>query len=302
MLKLKELTLLLNCRRLLKAVGCPHWSSPIRPPSAISTFVPPSAISRKRNPNSFSSARVRNLSRCFVKRSAVLFFEVRDAIVVRVVDGRRVTVHRSGLVELLGLISCERTGLSHIARFNGIRAEVLLTRAFGSGGARQEMWTGTWSRSDRQGTARKTDENMRMERVRWRDMTCALQTPLSHASARGLYATQGKCVRKMCVRHGVCVHLSVAHTVLATTWVRNPESKKKIIRLRHSMSILISPTRTLSTNLLSTDHHECMLLGFPRHAFLRDLQNLLDYTLGFPRHAEQNTIRIFHFLSSQVHT
>ena len=34
------------------------------------------------------------------------------------------------------------------------------------------------------------------------------------------------------------------------------------------MSILISPTRTWSTNLLSTDHHEWMHLGFPRHALL----------------------------------
>ena len=30
---------------------------------------------------------------------------------------------------------------------------------------------------------------------------------LSHACTRCLYATQGKCVRKMCVRRGVCVQL-----------------------------------------------------------------------------------------------
>ena len=64
-LSLKELTPLLNCRRLLKAVSCHHRSFP---------FVPSSAISRKRNPNFFASARVRNPSRCSVKRSAVLFF------------------------------------------------------------------------------------------------------------------------------------------------------------------------------------------------------------------------------------
>ena len=56
---------LLNNRRLLKAVSCHHWSFP---------FVPPSAIPRKRNPNFSASARVRNPSRCLVKRSAVLFF------------------------------------------------------------------------------------------------------------------------------------------------------------------------------------------------------------------------------------
>ena len=74
MLKLKELTPLLNCRRSLKAVICHHQSFPFVPLSAITTFVPPSAISRKRSPNFFAKALVRILSRCFVKRSAVLFF------------------------------------------------------------------------------------------------------------------------------------------------------------------------------------------------------------------------------------
>ena len=37
---------------------------------------------------------------------ACRFREVRDAIVVRIVTGRRVTVYRSDLVELLGLITC----------------------------------------------------------------------------------------------------------------------------------------------------------------------------------------------------
>ena len=73
MLKLKELTPLLNCRRLLQAVSCRHGSSSFVPPSAVPTFVPP-AISRKRSPNFFASALVRSPSRCFVKRSAVLFF------------------------------------------------------------------------------------------------------------------------------------------------------------------------------------------------------------------------------------
>ena len=71
MLKMKELTLLLNCRRLLKAVRCHHRSSSFVPPSAVPTFVPP-AISRRLN--FFASALVRKASRCFVRRSAVLFF------------------------------------------------------------------------------------------------------------------------------------------------------------------------------------------------------------------------------------
>ena len=89
MLKLKELTVLLNCRRLFKkTVSCHHRLFPFVPPSAISTFVPPSAISRKRNPNFFASARVRNPSRCIMKRSAVLFF-----VSTRLTDGRFSRIH-----------------------------------------------------------------------------------------------------------------------------------------------------------------------------------------------------------------
>ena len=76
--KLKELTLLLNCRRLLKAVSCHHRSFPFVPPSAISTFIPPSAISRKRNPNFFASVRVRNRSRCFVKKIGCVVLRIRS--------------------------------------------------------------------------------------------------------------------------------------------------------------------------------------------------------------------------------
>ena len=73
MLKMKELTPLLNCRRLLEAVSCHHLSSSFVPSSAVPTFVPP-ARSRKRSRNFFASALVSNPSRCFVKRSAVFFF------------------------------------------------------------------------------------------------------------------------------------------------------------------------------------------------------------------------------------
>ena len=89
MLKLKELTPLLNCRRLLKAVRCHHRSfSFVPPPSSMSSFVPPSAISRKRGPNFLASALVRNPSRCFVKRSAVLFF-----VSTRLTDRRLSRIH-----------------------------------------------------------------------------------------------------------------------------------------------------------------------------------------------------------------
>ena len=65
------------------------------------------------------------------------FREVRDAIVVRIVDGRRVIVHWTDLVELFGIITCGETRLGQVAKLHGARAEVRLTRAFGSGRPRQ---------------------------------------------------------------------------------------------------------------------------------------------------------------------
>ena len=46
---------------------------------------------------------------------------------------------------------------------------------------------------------------MRVERVRWREMTCALQIPLSHACRRCLYATQGN-VSEKCACDTECVY------------------------------------------------------------------------------------------------
>ena len=53
------------------------------------------------------------------KQSNVLvcvFREVRDFIEVWIVNEHRVTVHRSDLVELLGLITCVEGGLGQIAK------------------------------------------------------------------------------------------------------------------------------------------------------------------------------------------
>ena len=69
---------------------------------------------------------------------------------------------------------------------------------------------------------------------------------LSHACTRCLYVTQRKCVRKMCVRHEVC---TIADTVVALTWVRNPDSENKILRPRRPTSILIALTKTLSPRI-----------------------------------------------------
>ena len=51
---------------------------------------------------------------------------------VWIVDRRRVSICRSNLVELLGLITCGVRGIGQVARLSGARAGVRLTRAFGS--------------------------------------------------------------------------------------------------------------------------------------------------------------------------
>ena len=151
--------------------------------------------------------------------SRVVFREVRDAIVVRIVDGRRVTIYRSGLVELFGLIPWYVRGIGQEAKLPGARAEVRLTRAFGSGKARRRRCR----RKREQQRRRMKHENGEGEMER--DGIHTANT-LSHACSC-LYVTQGTSAKKMCVRHGVCVHFPVAHTVVARTWVRNLESKKK---------------------------------------------------------------------------
>ena len=81
---------------------------------------------------------------------------------------------------------------------------------------------------------------------------------------------------------GECVYTPLAHTVVATTWVRTPMSTTSTTKiskktLHHHLDrkpsnflifLLISLTRTWSTSLLSTNHqmYELILLGFPRHA------------------------------------
>ena len=65
--------------------------------------------------------------------SCVTLEEIRDVIEVWIVDERRVTVYRSGLVELFGLITCVEDGFRHVARFNGTRAEMRMSFAFRTG-------------------------------------------------------------------------------------------------------------------------------------------------------------------------
>ena len=56
---------------------------------------------------------------------------------VRIVDKRRVSDHRSDLVELFGLITCGVRGIGQVPKLLAARAELRLVRAFGSGTVRQ---------------------------------------------------------------------------------------------------------------------------------------------------------------------
>ena len=116
------------------------------------------------------------------ERSSALacdFREVRDVIVVRIVDGRRVSVCRSNLVELLGLLSCGVRGIGQVAKTSHRSCGSALDPRFRieSSSARkvQTSRSGRWFRSDRQGTAKKADETW--EWRGWDDVTWALQTP-----------------------------------------------------------------------------------------------------------------------------
>ena len=141
------------------------------------------------------------------------FQEVRDAIVVQIFNGRRVTVYRSGLVELFGLITCQVRGIGQVARLPGARAEVRLTRALWSGKPRRR-----WCRRERgveetvreQQRRRMKHENGKGEMDRY-DMRTA--NTLSHACSC-LYVTQGKkCKENVHATRSVCAH-PVAHTVV----------------------------------------------------------------------------------------
>ena len=80
---------------------------------------------------------------------------------VWIVEWRRVTVYRSDLVEMFGLTTCGRTRRGRVAKLLGARAEVRLTRAFGSG----EAWQGSRGRQSREGGLEVTVREQQGRRV-----------------------------------------------------------------------------------------------------------------------------------------
>ena len=122
---------------------------------------------------------------------------------VRIVDGRRVTVHRSGLVGLLGLITCRVRGIGHIAKNFGARAEVRLTRSFGSGRARRR-------RCGRERGVEVTVREQHRRRMKHESgegeteiCDMRMQQTFSQTLEPCVYAMSVRHVKKMCVRQSV---------------------------------------------------------------------------------------------------
>ena len=141
------------------------------------------------------------------EQSSVLacdFREVKDVSVVRIVDWRRVSIYRSNIVELFGLITSGVRRIGQVAKLPAARAEVRLIRAFGSGEVwhrmcRQECGLEVTVREQQRRRMKHKNGEGEMERY---DMHTA--NTLSHACSC-LYVTQRKVQRK-CACDTECVY------------------------------------------------------------------------------------------------
>ena len=143
--------------------------------------------------------------------SSVIFEMSEMFIVVRIVDWRRVSVCRSDLVEVFGLITCGVRGIGLVAKLPAARAEVRLTCAFGSGRVRQ----GRCRRQSREGGLEVTVREQQGRRMKHENGEGEMEK-YDMRTANTLRACHVRTPRKenvseMCVRHGVCVH-SPSHT------------------------------------------------------------------------------------------
>ena len=179
-----------------------------------------------------------------------VFREVRDFIEVWIVNEHRVTVHRSDLVELLGLKTCVGSGLGQIAKLLAARAEMRMPCACRTGKHGKNVWTSKSGMVSKWPSRNSKDGwDMRLEKARWRHVTHVQRTLLAHLSQPCVcdthekcakYAVSALCAEKMCVQQVSVCTLSVAHTVVATSCVRNPLKKlcQEKIDIHHSMITL----------------------------------------------------------------
>ena len=103
-------------------------------------------------------------------------------------------------------------GIGQVARLLGARAEVRSTRVFRSGKARRR-------RCGRERGVEVTVREQQRRRMKHESGEGGMDisyihtaNTLSHACTRCLYVTQRKFAKKICVRHGVCVH-TPSHTL-----------------------------------------------------------------------------------------
>ena len=121
--------------------------------------------------------------------SCVFFREVRD-VVVRIVDEHRVIVHRSDLVELVGLKTCVCIWLGQVAKLRDACAEWRVSCAFRTGKFGKDVDKNVmpkWMYKHN-----KDGWNMRREKARQRTKTLMRQTPFLQILEPCVYVTRTK--------------------------------------------------------------------------------------------------------------
>ena len=137
----------------------------------------------------------------------------RISLEVWIVNEHRVTVHRSDLVELLGLITCVEGGLGQIAKLLAARAEMRMPCAFRTGKYGKNVWTSK-SGMVSKWPSRNSKENMRLERARWRDVTHVQRTLLTDTWANARMCTRMKmcgCAQANCATEKCACNRWVYH-------------------------------------------------------------------------------------------
>ena len=173
-----------------------------------------------------------NIEQSFVLEC--VFGEVRDFIEVWIVNEHRVIVHRSDLVELVGLETCVEGGLGQVAKLLVLVRRCACPALVGqvstarTCGRQKSGMVSKWpSRNSKHGW------DMRLEKVRWREMTRMCKEPFWHPWAMRVPDTHEKCgcdcaramCGKMCVR--VCTP-PVVHTVVTNCYMCTKPFKNSV--------------------------------------------------------------------------
>ena len=192
------------------------------------------------------------------------FWEIRGTVVVWIVDGRHVIIRRNHLVKQVGLITCKEVWFGHAAKVTLANVGVRRTRFFGSGYTRQEFraYESFMCRFERIIGERRSRwvKHQRGEGEKWsHDMRTAhtfLHSQTAWAKRVRTHESTVQCARgKMCVQQASVCTSPVAHTVVATTWVRSPCTTKENLWCRSSTSVLMIK-RIQKKTINSTTRHD----------------------------------------------